>query len=63
MAQKLPKMAQKLAPAEKDSTEISAASATFCVSEPHSNVSVWCTFQWVAAPGPDAEEYQAWSVC
>ena len=33
-------------------------------SVPHSNVSVWCTFQWVAAPGPDAEpEYQAWSVC
>ena len=26
-------MAQKLAPAEKNSTDISAASATFCISE------------------------------
>ena len=32
MAQKWPKMAQKLAPAEKNSTDISAASATFCIS-------------------------------
>ena len=32
MAQKWPKTAQKLAPAEKDSTDISAASAAFCIS-------------------------------
>ena len=33
MAQKWPQMAQKLAPAEKkNSTDISAASATFCIS-------------------------------
>ena len=32
MAQKWPKMAQKLASAEKNSTDISAASATFCIS-------------------------------
>ena len=32
MAQKWPKMAPKLAPAEKNSTDISAASATFCIS-------------------------------
>ena len=30
--QKWPKMAQKLAPAEKNSTDISAASAAFCIS-------------------------------
>ena len=33
MAQKLPKLAQKLAPAKKNSTDISAASATFCISD------------------------------
>ena len=36
LAQKLPKIAkmdQKLAPAEKNSTDISAASAAFCISE------------------------------
>ena len=33
MAQKLPQMAQKLAPAEKNSTDISAASAAFCISD------------------------------
>ena len=32
MAQKWPKMAHKLAPAEKNSTDISAASAFFCIS-------------------------------
>ena len=36
MAQKLPKMAQKLAPAEKNSTDISAASATFSISATNS---------------------------
>ncbi len=32
LAQKWPQMAQKLAPAEKYSTDISAASAAFCIS-------------------------------
>ena len=32
MAQKCPKMAQKWAQAEKNSIDISAASATFCIS-------------------------------
>ena len=33
MGQKWPKMAQKLAPADKNSTDISVASAAFCISE------------------------------
>ena len=41
MAQKWPKMAQKLAPAEKNSTDISAASATFCISVMQCNDDEW----------------------
>ena len=34
-------MAQKLAPAEKNSTDISAASATFCISDPMASYPIY----------------------
>ena len=37
-------MAQKLAPAEKDSTDISAASAAFCISEINQFTTMFSTF-------------------
>ena len=59
MAQKLPKMAQKLAPAEKNSTDISARSATFCISVLSHHHPTWRGFsspsaQWVGLEGCDA---------
>ena len=50
MAQKLPKMAQKLAPAKKNSRDISPVSPTFCISEKFPP----------AGSGTPGEEHQGW---
>ena len=58
--QKLPKMAQKLAQAEKNSTDISAASATFCISalqvanSNHTELSALCQ-GWLRGQGGPSE--------
>ena len=41
MAQKWPKMAQKLAPAKKNSRDISPVSPLFCISALRENVKKW----------------------
>ena len=50
MAEKLPKMAQKLAQAEKNSTDITATSVAFCIPD-HPQDKIDVKFIWPAGRG------------